>query len=89
MAGKISMQSTIDVGTIFSVQLPFLMTSLNPETDLMIHVDKKIVLILSSRKTCLQEITSLFDGAQIATESILASEPECAETINSKTLKTY
>jgi chemotaxis protein histidine kinase CheA len=41
MAGKISMQSTIDVGTIFSVQLPFLMTSLNPETDLMIHVDKK------------------------------------------------
>lgn len=87
MAGKISMQSTIGVGTIFSVQLPFLMTSLNPATDPMIHVDKKIVLILSSRKTCLQEITSLFDGAQIATESILVSELACAETINSKIQK--
>jgi two-component system sensor histidine kinase BarA len=83
MAGDISMQSKLGVGTKFSVCLPFLLTSPPAEIDPMIPLDNRIALILSSRKTCLQEITSLFDRAQIATESMLVSESDSAETINS------
>lgn len=87
MAGEISMQNKIEVGTKFSVRLPFLLTSPPAETDPVIHLDNKLALILSSKKTCLQEITSLFDGAQIATESMLISESDSAEAINSNIRK--
>jgi len=83
MAGEISMQSKINVGTKFSVHLPFLLTSPPLEIDPMIHLDNKMALILSSRKACLQEITSLFDGAQIDTESALVSDSDSAENIHS------
>jgi two-component system sensor histidine kinase BarA len=87
MAGNISMQSKIGVGTKFSVSLPFSLTSSPVEIDPSIHVDNKLALILSSRTTCLQEITSLFDRAQIATESILISMSDSAESINSNIRK--
>lgn len=87
MAGDISMQSKIGVGTKFSVRLPFLLTSPPAEIDPVINLDDKTVLILSSRQTCLQEVTTLFDGAQLATESILLSETESAESINSNIRK--
>jgi two-component system sensor histidine kinase BarA len=87
MAGEISMQSKLGVGTKFSVRLPFLLTSSPDETDLLNHSNNKLALILSSRVTCLQEITSLFDGAKIATESMLISMSDSAESINSNLRK--
>lgn len=87
MAGEISMESKIDIGTKFSVRLPFLLTSPPAEIDPVIHLENKTVLILSSKQTCLQEITTLFDGAQIATESILLSESDNADSINSNIRK--
>jgi two-component system sensor histidine kinase BarA len=87
MAGEISMQSKLGVGTKFSVRLPFLLTSLPVETDLLNHSNNKLALILSSRVNCLQEITSLFDGAKIATESMLISMSDSAESINSNLRK--
>ena len=86
MAGEISMQSKIGVGTKFSVHLPFLLTSM-PKDIKEIPLDNKIALILSSRKTCLQEIISLFDRAEIATESMFLSGSDSAESINSKIQK--
>lgn len=86
MAGEISMQSTIGVGTKFSVHLPFQLTS-TPKVIKEIPLGNKIALILSSRKTCLQEITSLFDRAEIATESMFLSGSDSAESINSKIQK--
>ena len=86
MAGEISMQSHVDIGTKFTVQLPFSLPKLpahNPE----ITRSHKVALILSSRKTCLQEVTTLFDGAQISTESILISDSDSAEHINANILK--
>lgn len=87
MAGEISMQSKIEVGSKFSVRLPFLLTSPPAEIDSLNYLDNKVALILSSRKTCLQEITSLFDRTQIATESMLVSESDSAEAINSNIRK--
>ncbi|MFT5597222.1 MAG: two-component system sensor histidine kinase BarA, partial [Chitinophagales bacterium] len=87
MTGEISMQSKIGVGTKFSVRLPFLITSQPIQIDPLIHMENKLAFILSSRATCLQEITSLFDGAQIATESMLISESDSAESINSNIIK--
>jgi two-component system sensor histidine kinase BarA len=86
MAGDISMQSKIGVGTKFSVHLPFLLTSM-PKDINEIPLGNKIALILSSRKTCLQEIISLFDRAEIATESMFLSGSDSAESINSKIQK--
>jgi two-component system sensor histidine kinase BarA len=87
MAGEISMQSKLGIGTKFSVRLPFLLTSSPVETDLLDHSNNKLALILSSRVNCLQEITSLFDGAKIATESMLISMSDSAESINSNIRK--
>jgi two-component system sensor histidine kinase BarA len=86
MSGEISMQSKIAVGTKFSVQLPFLLTTPS-KVIAEIPFGNKIALILSSRKTCLQEITSLFDRAEIATESMFLSGSDSAESINSKIQK--
>jgi two-component system sensor histidine kinase BarA len=87
MAGEISMQSKLGVGTKFSIRLPLLLTSPPVETDLLDHSNNKLALILSSRINCLQEITSLFDGAKIATESMLISMSDSAESINSNLRK--
>jgi two-component system sensor histidine kinase BarA len=87
MDGEILMESKIDVGTKFSVRLPFLLTSPPTEIAPVNHLDNRIALILSSSETRLQEITSLFDRAQIATESMLVSKSDNAESINSNIRK--
>ncbi|MFT5656945.1 MAG: two-component system sensor histidine kinase BarA [Gammaproteobacteria bacterium] len=83
MAGDITLESKLGVGTKFSVRLPFSLMGNQSDLFAADNTEHKAALILSTRKNCLQEVLTLFDGGQIPTESILISASDSAEFINS------
>jgi len=71
MGGNISLQSEVGKGSIFSVRLPLTLanTARQPIAE-QVNTGKS-AMIVSNRKTCLQELQSLYDRAGIVTEPIL------------------
>lgn len=74
MGGDITLQSEVGKGSIFSIRLP--LTLSNPASQDTPEQDStsKTAMIVASRKTCLQELQSLYDRAGVITESILLEQ---------------
>jgi two-component system sensor histidine kinase BarA len=85
MGGDISLQSEAGKGSTFSVLLPLRLNNRVIEDTPEQKHDNKTAMIVASRKTCLQEIQSLFDRAGINTVPILLEQPvteKISENIN-------
>ena len=74
MGGDISLQSEPGKGSIFSVRLPLTLASTVSEEIHQQRSESKTAMVIASRKTCLQELQSLYNRAGITTEAILLEQ---------------
>ena len=74
MGGNVSLESEIGKGSKFSVQLPLkLANKYNRNTPEPVS-NTKTAMIVANRKSCLQELQSLYDRAQVTTAPILLEQ---------------
>ena len=80
MGGDISMESEPGKGSLFAVQLPLaVLRGIGQVSELM--AAEKTALIFASKATCLQEIQTLFDRAQTATECVFVKASQTVDNI--------
>jgi len=80
MGGEISMKSTVGEGSEFSILLPL---SIAVNRDEPVDIGKPVLqaMVFASRPTCLQEIQSLLNRANVETESVLIEDHVSVESI--------
>jgi len=79
MGGDISLQSEVGKGSIFSVRLPLTLTNTVSQDGPEQVNTNKVAMIVANRKTCLQELQSLYDWAGIVTEPILLEQQDIGQ----------
>lgn len=72
MHGDISLQSEEDVGSTFSLSMPFKLDTLT-EVSLNQNLENDLFFLISSKKNGLSEIQSLFTRANLMTETMIVS----------------
>jgi len=81
IGGNISLQSEPGKGSLFSFHLPLTLAHTATEAAEVAEKDSRTALIFATRKSCLQEVQTLFERAGVVTEAVQLNEHRAMQQV--------